>query len=333
MKQKKLSSPLYYCRMLFTLVLTLVILTGCESRRTIVNGVDEKEANEILVFLATKAIGATKLPAPSEGPGASKGLLWNISVDTSNATEAMALLNQAGLPRRKSTTLIDVFSNVGLVPSGMADKVRFQAGLAEQIASTVRKIDGVLDSEVSLSFPEEDPLNLTGEKNKITASVYVKHNGVLDDPNAHLITKIKRYVAGSVNGLSFENVTLISDRARFGEALVGDYVSSQKEEKKFVSIWSIVLAQDSVGRFRTLFALLSLSLLLLIIFSSFLIWKFSLLIAEAGGVKQIFKPKRLSTEDLNRPVEDAKQKKDEDKDEDNSEDQEDYRSESEDDES
>lgn len=274
-------------QILFFIVLSC-LLTSCESQRTIVNGLDEKEANEILVFLANRGINATKIPASSEGGAGSKAVLWNISVESSQGNEAMALLNQVGLPRRRGQNLLGIFSNVGLVPSGMQEKIRYQAGLAEQIASTIRKIDGVLDADVQVSFPEEDPLNPTAQKQKITASVYVKHSGVLDDPNAHLITRIKRLVAGSVNGLDFDNVTVIGDRARFSEIGGGAFGSLNEEEKAFVHIWSLVIAKDSLTRFRIVFFSFTFIILILLLALTWLLWKLMPFIQKAGGIKKLF---------------------------------------------
>lgn len=259
----------HLCLMLF---MAAILLTSCESRRVIVNSLDEKEANEILVYLSNKNIDATKVQTATEG-GGNKAVLWNISVESSQANEAMALLNQVGLPRRRGQNLLGIFSNVGLVPSGMQEKVRYQAGLAEQIASTIRKIDGVLDADVQISFPEEDPLNPGAAKQNITASVYVKHSGVLDDPNAHLVTRIKRLVAGSINGLNYDNVTVIGDRARFSEVPTGGFLGGSEEEKSYVNIWSIILARESVSRFRIIFFTFTIVSVLLLLALSWLLWK------------------------------------------------------------
>ncbi len=272
---------------LFFILLLACLFSSCESHRTIVNGLDEKEANEILVFLSSKGIDATKTQAISEAAGGSKGVLWNISVNSSQANEAMALLNQAGLPRRRGANLLNIFSNVGLVPSGMQEKVRYQAGLAEQIASTIRKIDGVLDADVQISFPDEDPFNPAAPKQKITASVYVKHSGVLDDPNAHLISRIKRLVAGSVNGLDYDNVAVIGDRARFTETPLGGFTGVE-EERPYVNVWSIIIAKTSLTRFRVIFFSFTLLILLLILTIIWLLWKLWPAIEENGGIKQLF---------------------------------------------
>jgi type III secretion protein J len=270
------------------LSLCLPLLTGCASQKTIVNSLDEREANEILVFLSSKEIDAIKTQSTeSVGPGASKAVLWDIKVDTSQANEAMALLNQAGLPRRKGQSLLGIFAGGGLVPSELQEKIRYQAGMAEQIASTIRKIDGVLDAEVQISIPEENPLSTEPEKKKITASVYVKHSGVLDDPNAHLVNKIKRLVAASVPGLDFDNVTVIGDRARYSSSTEG-VISTAEEEKQFVTIWYVVLATQSVMLFRIIFFSFIIIILLLVLCLVWISWKVYPLLEKYGGIKELF---------------------------------------------
>lgn len=275
--------------LVFILFFAVALLTSCQSRKTIVNGLDEKEANEIVVFLSSKGIDASKVQSTEgAGGGGSKITLWDISVAAESANEAMSILNQSGLPRRKPQSLLGIFSNVGLVPSELQERIRYQAGLAEQIASTIRKIDGVLDAEVQISFPEEDPLNPGGEKkDKIVASVYIKHSGVLDDPNTHLVTKIKRLVAASITGLDYDNVTVIGDRARFSEMPIG-LKSAAGDEKEFASIWSVIVAKESISRFRIIFFTYSILLLFLLLLLLWIGWKIYPLLQKYGGIRQLF---------------------------------------------
>lgn len=284
-------SPLVRLLMYICLLCSaLPMLTSCESRKIIVNALDEREANEILVFLNSKNIEAVKVVSTAgAGGGGQKVILWDISVKSDDAVTAMQMLNQAGLPRRRGQNLLNLFSNVGLVPSEMQDKIRFQAGLADQIANTIRHIDGVLDTDVVISYPKEDPLLQASEKGKITASVYVKHNGVLDDPNAHLITKIRRLVSAAVTGLDFDNVTVISDRARFsdlpGEGLPG---GAEADQKRLVSVWSLLLAEESLSRFQLIFFTLIILLLLLLLSLIWMAWKVYPILHDHGGFKKIF---------------------------------------------
>jgi type III secretion protein J len=300
----------------YILLMCLCLLTSCESRKIIVNSLDEKEANEIIVYLSTKGINAVKVQAEGGGTGGgAKIVLWDISINSDQALEAMSYLNQVGLPRRRSQNLLNIFTGSGLVPSEMEQKIRYQVGLAEQIASTIRKIDGVLDAEVQISFPEEDPLNPTEKKQKITASVYIKHNGVLDDPNSHLNTKIKRLVAASVAGLDYDNVTIIGERARFNE-LLGNIIIPD-EEKQYVSVWTVVLAKESLTRFRVLFFGFTISILLLLVALTWTLWKVYPLLKSHGGLSALFHLHHLPTtppvesppEDKEEEVKEAKPEK------------------------
>lgn len=304
---------LYLLKRLFIFIAMMSLLTSCESRRVIVNGLDEKEANEILVFLSNKGIDASKVQASTEGgAGAGKAVMWNISVEGSRANEAMALLNQVGLPRRRGQNLLGIFANTSLVPSGMQEKVRYQAGLAEQIGSTIRKIDGILDADVQISFPDEDPLNPGATKQKITASVYVKHSGVLDDPNSHLITRIKRLVAGSVNGLDYDNVTVIGDRARFSDSTLGGFQSLGEQERPYVQVWTLVIAKESLTRFRIIFFSFTLALLILLLGLIWLLWKFFPLLQKLGGIKKLFSLQPIQAEPVNEsPTPATEEKKEE----------------------
>lgn len=267
-------------------LLLSLFLMSCGSSRTIVNGLDEKEANEILVFLSSRGIESTKVPNTSGGAG-QKLALWDISVSEENAREAMALLNQNGLPRRKGQNLLNIFQNTGLVPSELQDKIRYQAGLAETAASTIRKFEGVLDADVQISFPEEDPLNPNANKGKITSSVWVKHSGILDDPNSHLLTRIKRLVSSSVTGLDYDNVTVIPDRARNTEGSSGLLQGSFEDSKQYVNIWSVIIAKESVTRFRLIFFTFVFLILLLVLSLVWLIWKLIPLIQKNGGFKEL----------------------------------------------
>src|SRR5581483_8145639 len=244
----------------FSLVVSLFFLTGCEPKMMIINDIDQREANEIVVFLASKGISSEKIAETSTAPGGTEGgTKYSISVEAGKATDAMAILNQNGFPRKKGTTLLELFAGGGLMTSDKQETIRYQAGLAQQIANMIRKIDGVIEADVQLSFPvESSNIALPGAAQttpaKITAAVYVKHMGILDDPNSHLIAKIKRLVAGSVSGLDINDVTVISDRSRFTDVtLTPSLEPLEPQAKEYVSIWSIVMSKSSASRFRFIF--------------------------------------------------------------------------------
>lgn len=297
------------CFCTLSLLITLVLLAGCETHTVIVNDVGEREANEIVVFLASKGIPAAKTPSASSAPGgADTSIKWSIAVPEDQSTEAMSILNQNGLPRQKGTNLLELFAKSGLMTSEREDAIRYQAGLAEQIAGVIRKIDGVLDADVQLSFPQDTgavggPAGASAAvSQKVTAAVYVKHQGILDDPNSHLVTKIKRLVAGSVNNLDVNDVTVISDRSRFTDVMVSPEVEAlEPRPKEYVSIWSIVMSSHSAGRFRFIFFLLTALSILFAGAVGWMTWKFYPILKKRGGLKALLQPAPLADSEV--PVE------------------------------
>jgi len=254
----------------FYLSFALIFLTGCETNMPIVNNVDEREANEIIVYLAKNNVEAQKSPSSAgEIAGAGASNMWNIMVSENDSVKAMALLNEVGLPRRQGTSLLELFAKSGLMSSDREETIRYHAGLAEELKNTIRKMDGVLDADVQISFPLEEPL--PGEAPpKITAAIYVKHQGVLDNPNNHLESKIKRLVAGSIPKLEYDSVSVISDRSRFmAWADVKSEAQAKDMEKDYVKLWSVTMSRQSVGAFRTIFFFM---LIIILILGAALIW-------------------------------------------------------------
>ncbi|MEN9654474.1 MAG: type secretion periplasmic lipoprotein [Chlamydiota bacterium] len=266
---------------LLTLCILTLLATGCESNKSIVNNIDEREANEIVVYLASRGIDAQKVQgATSEIGGAGAHAMFNITVASDREVDAMAALNRVGLPRRQGTNLLELFAKSGLMSSDREETIRYQAGLAEELRNTIRKIDGVIDADVQLSFPPAEALSTPGAVvPKTTAAVYVKHQGVLEDPNSHIEVKIKRLLAGSVNGLDYDNVAVISDRSRFSDiSLVsgadGEIIGSQAAQQTYVSIWGLVMTKSSLTRFRILFFTFILLLLLISAALGWILYKF-----------------------------------------------------------
>lgn len=291
----------YRTGFIFLLSVFLLALSSCDSSKVVVHGVEEKEANEILVFLASKNISADKVLPESSGGGGpgDKTVLYDIAVSENEWINAMAILNREGLPRKKGTNLLQLFSKSGLVPSEQEENIRYRAGKEEELASTIRKIDGVIDADIQLSLPEEQNL-VPGTPSQIaTASVYVKHQGILDDPNSHLITKIKRLVASSVPGLEFDNVTVIADRSRFTDVAMDEFLKrteAQEGKKEYVKVWSVVIAKESASRFRMIFLTFCLTILFFVLGIAWLLWKVHPLAEDFGGLGAFFtlEPFRLS---------------------------------------
>jgi type III secretion protein J len=270
------------------------MFSSCENQQSVITGIDEREANLIIVFLDSKGIKAKKTVMPSSGMGAdAKIQKFMIEVDSKDAITSMAYLNQNGLPRKQGITLLELFAKSGLMSSDKEETIRYQAGLEQQIENTILLIDGVIDAKVQISFPPQDTTGIT--QSKITASCYIKHQGIIDDPNAHLETKIKRLVSAAVNGLDVSDVTVISDRSRFTDISPADLKQYAPDSKEYINIWSMALSKDSLTKFRVVFFSLMIFVFLFAVATAWLLWKMYPTIRKSG-FKEIFNPQPFPTE-------------------------------------
>jgi len=278
--------------LLFLLAFAL-LATACSRHAEIVSGIDERQANNIISFLAEQGIPAEKTPTAATGGGANQAPTWTISVPKDQATEALVILSRNGLPRRPVVNILDVFQKSGLVSSDTEELIRYQQALGEQIAGTIEQIDGILQAVVQISFPPPtQAITIGGDEPKIPvrASVYVKHQGVLDDPNSQLISKIQRLVAASVTDLDYRNVTVIPDRSRFSDISVDTAPGDLPDDaRNYVVVWSMVVAKESVPRFRAIFFILCFLVLLLIAALVWVLWKLFPALQESGGVRALFR--------------------------------------------
>ena len=274
----------------------LLVFTGCENNSSIISNIDEREANIIVVMLESRGISATKTAQVATGAGNEGGPKFSITVPASQSVDAIAFLNQNGFPRQTGTTLLKLFEKQGLMTTEKEETIRYQAGLAEQISNTLRMIDGVIDASVQLSFPKEATIpGQQVENQRITAAVYVKHQGILEDPNAHLEDKIKRLVSGSVTGLDMNDVTVVSDRSRYTDFTIAEVNEAMGEgSNEFVKIWNVVLSKNSAGTFRFLFFVLTFFLILFAVAFAWLVWKvYPVLRKGRQGIKKLISPSPL----------------------------------------
>lgn len=268
-----------------------IFLSSCSGgNSTILNNLEEKEANIIVVFLESRGISATKVQAKASTTGAESSIVkFNIEVSGNQAVSAMSLLNQNGLPQRQGTTLLELFAKSGFMSTDKEETIRYQEGLAQQIENVILMIDGVLNASVQISFPDANEESIA-EKSKMhpTAAVFIKHQGVFNDPNSHLVSKVKQLVAGSIQGLSIDDVTVVSDVSRFTDVAPMGNMSESNIAKtdEQVRIWSITMNKNSTAKFRLLFFLLTGIMILFALLLGWVIWKVYPMIKSGGGFKK-----------------------------------------------
>lgn len=172
-------------------------LAGCNV--AIANGLDEADANRIVVALDKASIDGAKEADPIvEGK-------FRVLVGRDDAARALVAMRGEELPRPRTAGVLDALDKGALVPSEAAEHAQYVAGLAGNLERSLEGIDGVLSARVHLNVPAPNPLR-DAPPAKTTASVLLEHRGSTS-PLAG--DAVQRLVAGGVPGLSPGDVAVV----------------------------------------------------------------------------------------------------------------------------
>lgn len=213
------------CRVALVVV-GMLVLQACSVE--LYSNLNQRQANEIVATLMRHGI-----PAQRE---AGKDGKMTVSVQKDRFAEAMAILDESGLPKQEFQTLGDVFKRDGLVSSPVEERATMIYGLSQELSQTISDIDGVLSARVHLVLPENDPLRQRLVPS--SASVFIRHRASV--PMNELIPQVKMLVAKGIAGLTYDNVavTLIPVTAA-----VPEHATGEADFTTFLGLW---LHPDSV---------------------------------------------------------------------------------------
>ncbi len=194
-------------------------VASCKSE--LYTNLDQRHANQIVATLRQHGIPADR--------SIGKGDRVSVSVEEGRFAEAVAVLNDNGLPKQEFATLGDVFKRDGLVSSPVQERAQMIFALSQELSRTVSEIDGVLSARVHLVLPENDPLRQ--QLVPSSASVFIRHQASV--PMNDLVPQVKMLVANGVAGLSYDKVSVILVPV----ATHGSVASNDREGEAGARLW------------------------------------------------------------------------------------------------
>ncbi len=185
----------------------MAMTAACDSPVELVEGLDEFEANEILVVLEAKGFSATKVKL--EG----RVVAYSVSVPESDSRDALRVLVANKLPKRRPTGLAEVYpaGSGGLIPTKSEEKAKYTMALQGEVERKLQRLPNIMSAHVTIVSPDKDVVrDLDTVPPSATASVAIVFNAY-DDRNTSLISEdeVKRLVAASVEDLKPQNVAVV----------------------------------------------------------------------------------------------------------------------------
>jgi type III secretion protein J len=135
---------------------------------------------------------------------------WTVAVDQDEFAKSVDLLRARGLPRETFESAGTLFKPSGMSDTPLAQRARLIYSQEQELNKMLSQFDGVVSAQVKLAMPEPDPLSQ--EAKPTSASVLVKHRTGFD--LRAKTAAIKSLVANGVEGLNYDNVSVVIEPAQ-----------------------------------------------------------------------------------------------------------------------
>ncbi len=185
-------------------------LAGC-AREEILHGLEERQANDVLVALDERGVAATK----AREDGADER--WRVEVAGGEAARAQRILAERDLPRARPPGFGDVFGKGSMLPTATEEHALYLHALGGELARSVEAIDGVVEARVHIGLRQPDPLR-GSERTSPRGAVLVKCRATACAGIRALEPGIRAMIAGAVDGLEPGAVAVVVAEA--GESAV-----------------------------------------------------------------------------------------------------------------
>ena len=184
-------------RLRFALLPALLGLAGCQ-RQELLQGLDQRQANQVVAALQRQGIDSEKLDRGKAG--------YSVGVDRGDFGRAVERLQLEDLPSPPQLEITQLFPSDTLVSSPRAEKARLNSALEQRLGQILRNLDHVLSAHVQLSYALDDP---SGGVQAPAAHAAVL---LVSEPEADpelLIQDAQRMLKNSFSSMDYANISVV----------------------------------------------------------------------------------------------------------------------------
>jgi type III secretion protein J len=216
--------------------IALLALVGCDA--SIAGGLDEEQANEVVLALDGQGISGLK----RREEGTSETPTFRVEVSGEDVGRSLNVLRANGLPRHAERGIEEVFGAGGLVPTATEESARYTSALCGELARSLETMDGILDARVHIALPAARDLPLDAVPPSPRASVLLTYRASAVRPYAD--DAVRALVAGAVQGMAPTDVAVIGVPAP---------AAPTSAQTALVRLGPIAVTRGSAGALKLLF--------------------------------------------------------------------------------
>lgn len=225
------------------LVFLCVALLGCR-QPSLLEGLDQQQANEVLSVLQRNNIAATKVDAGKTG--------YAVTINPVDFSAAVDLLNLYSLPSRPRVQVAEMFPSDSLVASPRAEKARLYSALEQRIEQSLGLLEGVVSARVHVSYDLD-----AGEGGRKAAPIHLSAVAVHErdiEPQL-LISDIKRFLKNSFAAVEYEHISVVLSQRSPTQHVAPSMSATPGDSRGFwllASLAAVLLAGSAAMGYRLL---------------------------------------------------------------------------------
>lgn len=263
-------------------VLLFFTVTSSCTKTPLVQELDQKDANEIMVILSRNGITAKQ-----ESVSKQQETTWSIFVSPGDEQRAREILVANYLPRKKELGLSGICKEAGMIPTPKTEKCREMLALKGEIINSLESIPGVVNADVVINIPDkEDFPDEDAPLKRPAASVVVQIGDSASGDGFVTESKVQQFVANAVQGMDVRDVAVIISRVGYlpkppegvddtdvvegvtppsggGDDSSADDVEPSDETTEWISIGGMTIEAGSAGKLKAIVAFFLLFFILL----------------------------------------------------------------------
>lgn len=183
-----------------TLLLTAItfLITGCK-QETLLEGLNQEQANEVVAILQKNNIDVKKSPKQKEG--------FSVLVSNEDFSYAVDIVTQYDLPSRARNQIADYFPSDSLVSSPRAEVAKIYSAIEQRLEHTMGQMQNIVSASVHVSYNVSN-IDATSRPVPVHIAALLKHDRDIADKEI-LLTNAKRLLKNSFNEVSYDNISVI----------------------------------------------------------------------------------------------------------------------------
>ena len=240
-------------QLIFVLVVTTFI--ACKDEVVLLQELDQRNTNEIMVVLSRNGIKARKQAIEKQ-----QTVSWSVFVRGSDEPRAREILVDHNLPKQRELGLSGICKDAGMIPTPKTEKCREMLALKGEIINSLRAIPGVVNADVVLNMPDKDEFaDDSVAQARPSASVVVQVAAKSNQTEFITESKVQQFVANTVPSMDMRDVAVIISRveAPFEAEMMAEEKPTNDQEieameaEDMVSIGGLTMDAKSAKKFKT----------------------------------------------------------------------------------